>query len=477
MRTMTARERNRADEEGRGRHLAGSILSVGASRGASLAAIALASVVVARILGPAGTGTFAIAHALLFAFTVLCELGMPQALAYYAGRDEWSGRPLARDAILASFLLALPGSAAMVAGFALIGDSVPGMTWPMAVGLAAALPFSLLWRIGPQAALADERFEAFAALDAAPALLLCPASILGAALGGTDGAIGGLVLATIAGGVTVIGWLLTWARHEGPNLRPAGGARGLLRFGLPAWGSELLMQLNLRVDLILVGAYAGAGDGGVYSVALSTTSIAWTVMAAFAVSALPRSARLQARSERAQIDLSERHASDARVTRHAVLAMPAVGAAIALLLIVAVPILYGEEFERSVELGLILLPGSLLLGLGTAAVAILLAGGEAGRVIRTGLAVVPATVVAYLLAIPAGGATAAAIVASISYAAFTAIAIAELRAASGTPLSELVLPRRADLADYAGLASAALTRLGGGRSAVDRDERRSGDDV
>jgi O-antigen/teichoic acid export membrane protein len=236
-------------------------------------------------------------------------------------------------------------------------------------------------------------------------------------------------------------------------------------------------QLNLRVDLILVGAYAGAGDGGVYSVALSTTSIAWTVMAAFAVSALPRSARLQARSERAQIDLSERHASDARVTRHAVLAMPAVGAAIALLLIVAVPILYGEEFERSVELGLILLPGSLLLGLGTAAVAILLAGGEAGRVIRTGLAVVPATVVAYLLAIPAGGATAAAIVASISYAAFTAIAIAELRAASGTPLSELVLPRRADLADYAGLASAALTRLGGGRSAVDRDERRSGDDV
>lgn len=418
--------------------------------------VALTSIVVARILGPAGIGTYAIAHALLLVFTVVFELGLPQALAYYAGRDEWSGGPLARGAIGASFLLALPGVAAMLVSFALFGELAPGMTWPMAIGLAVALPFSLLWRIGPQAALAQERFEAFAVLDASPALLLGPASVAGAALAGTEGAVIGLAVATVGSGAAVAGWLLVAARDAGSDASPPGGMRAVLAFGVRAWASELLIQLNLRIDLILVGVYAGAAAGGVYSVALSTTSIAWVVMAAFAISALPRSARLQAHSERSLIDLSDRHASDSRITRHAVLAMPVAGAMIVLLLAVGIPLLYGESFDRSVGLGLILLPGSLLLGLGMAAVAILLAGGETGRVLRVCLAVVPATVVAYALAIPGGGETAAAIVASLSYAAFTALAVAGVRTASGLSARELLVPGRADLVDYRNLASHAV---------------------
>jgi hypothetical protein len=176
-------------------------------------------------------------------------------------------------------------------------------------------------------------------------------------------------------------------------------------------------------------------------------------MAAFAISALPRSARLQAHSERALIGLSDRHASDARVTRHAVLAMPIVGAAILILLTVGIPLLYGASFHRSVGLGLILLPGSLLLGLGMAAVAILLAGHETRRVLRICLTVVPAAVVAYAVAIPGGGETAAAIVSSVSYGAFSALAVAELRAASGLSAGDLLVPRRGDVLDYRSLAS------------------------
>jgi O-antigen/teichoic acid export membrane protein len=453
---MTPRDQREEPVAGRRRHLSESILSVGASRGASLAAIGLASVVVARILGPAGIGTYAIAHALLFVFTVVFELGLPQAFAYYVGRNEWTGEPLVRGVIGAAFLLALPGAAAMLVSFALFGGSVPGMTWPMAIGLALALPFSLLWRIGPQAALGQERFEAFAVLDASPALLLCPASIAGAAIAGTEGAIFGLVVATVTSGVAVVAWLLRAAGGSGSGGSPPGGLRAVFAFGLPAWASELLMQLNLRVDLILVGSYAGAAAGGVYSVALSTTSVAWVVMAAFAISALPRSARLQAHSERALIGLSDRHASDARVTRHAVLAMPVVGAMIMILLTVGIPLLYGGSFHRSMGLGLILLPGSLLLGLGLAAVAILLASHETGRVLRLCLTVVPAAVVAYALAIPDSGETAAAIVSSVSYAAFSAFAVAELRRASGLAARDLLVPRRADLMDYRNLASRGL---------------------
>ena len=147
------------------------------------------------------------------------------------------------------------------------------------------------------------------------------------------------------------------------------------------------------------------------------------------------------------------------MTRHAVLFVPAVAIGILLLLTVGIPLFYGAAFHRSIGLGLILLPGSLLLGLGMVAIAILLGRGETARVLRVCLLVVPATVVACLVAIPAGGATAAAIVSSASYLAFTLVAVLQLGAASGLTGRELLLPRRADLGDYRSLASRGIARL------------------
>src|SRR5262249_8125718 len=113
---MNPQDRTQGRPNGR-RHLSGSIMSVGASRGAALVIIALNSVVIARMLGPSGIGTFAVANALLFVFTVLFELGLPQALAYFVGRGEWSGRPLAREIVGAAFLISVPGAAVTLGSF------------------------------------------------------------------------------------------------------------------------------------------------------------------------------------------------------------------------------------------------------------------------------------------------------------------------------------------------------------------------
>jgi O-antigen/teichoic acid export membrane protein len=442
------------------RHLSGSILSVGASRGATLVAVALTSVAITRLLGPAGIGTYAISNALLIVFAIGFELGLPQALAYYAAREEWSGRPLARGAIGASFVLAVPGAMATLGGFALFGDSIPGMTWPMAIALTVALPFALLWRIVPQAALAQERFEVFALLDSSPALLACPVSIAAAVLTDTEGAVIALAAAMILSGTMAAAWLLTGPGRSGRHASPPGGPRAVLSFGLRAWASELLTQLNLRADLVLVGVFAGAAQSGVYSVALSTTSIAWTLTAAFAISALPRSARLHAQSEQELMASAHHDSNDARVMRHTMLVVPAMAIGELLLIFIGIPLFYGADFHRSIDLGLILLPGSLLLGVGLAAVAMLLARRRTGLVLKVGVAVVPATVLAYALVIPSGGSTAAAIVSSTSYLACSVLAVAALRSVSGFKARELLLPGRADIEDYRTLARRGATRLG-----------------
>jgi len=458
---MTQRDgRPEPDPDSQRRHLSGSILSVGASRGASLVAIALTSVAITRLLGPAGIGAYAIAAALLFVFTVAFELGLPQALAYYAGREEWSGRPLARGTIGACLALSVPGAAAMLGGYALFGDSAPGITWPMALALALALPFSLLWRIGPQAALAQERFETFALLDSSPALLACPISIAAAALTGTEGAVIGFAASMVLSGTGIAAWLMARSGEAHRDASPPGGPRAVLAYGTRAWASEVLTQVNLRVDLVLLGAYAGAAEAGIYSVALSTTSVAWVLTAAFAISALPRSARLHAEHGRFALGAADRDASDTRTIRHTVLVIPAVAAAELLLLGVGIPLFYGADFHRSIGLGLILLPGSLLLGVGMAAVAILLGRGRTGLVLRVGLAVVPATIAAYAIAIPTGGASGAAIVSSASYAAYAALSLLALRRASGLGARELLRPRRADVEDYRSLARRGFARFG-----------------
>ncbi|MEA3059812.1 MAG: hypothetical protein QOE50_1224 [Sphingomonadales bacterium] len=428
-----------------------------------MVAVAVTSVVITRLLGPAGIGTYAISAALLYVFTIIFELGISQGTAYYVSRGEWRGHPLARGVIGACVVLGGVGAAVALAAYSLIGYEVPGMTWPMAVALSAALPFSLVWRIGPQAALAEERFELFALFDSSALLLACPLSIGGALIGDAEGAVIGLAAAWVISGAVTAAWVLRRDRQEAEAKAPSGGILAVAAFGSRAWGSELLQQLNLRADLILLGAIAGAAEGGVYSVALTTTSIAWILTDAFAISALPRSARLHAESEREVLSSEDRDASDARLMRHTILVIPVVALFEAALLLIGIPLFYGDAFHRSIGLGFILLPGSLALGVGRAALAILLAHGYANRVLGVGLAVVPATVVAYLLVLPSAGATGAAIVSSVSYVAYTVIGIAVLAATTGLSIRNLLLPGSSDLDDYRagfgrGLAYAARLR-------------------
>jgi O-antigen/teichoic acid export membrane protein len=429
------------------RHLSGSILSVGVSRGATLVAVAVTSIAITRMLGPSGIGTYAISFALLYVFTVLFEVGISQGTAYYVGRGEWSGRALGRGVILACLALGTAAGIAALLAYAAFGDHVPGMTWGMALALAIAMPFSLLWRTGPQAALGQERFELFALFDSAAMLIACPLSI-GGAIAGTAWAVIGMSAAMVITGTLIAAWLLRSGEAAGHVAAPPRGMRSVVSLGSRAWGSELLQQVNLRADLVLLGGFAGAAEGGVYSVALSTTSIAWILTEAFAISALPRSARLQAETERAVLEPTVRDSSDSRILRHAVLVIPAVAAMEAVLLLVGLPIFYGSAFHRSIGLGFILLAGSLTLGVGRAALSMLLARGFANRVLAVGLAVVPVTVIAYVLAIPSGGATAAAIVSSGSYLAYTLLAVAVFSISTGISYGSLLVPGRADVDDY-----------------------------
>src|SRR5262249_55184622 len=218
------------------------------------------------------------------------------------------------------------------------------------------------------------------------------------------------------GGVISTAWGLRHARRseaaEGPDhgLREAGG------FGARAWVNDLFQLINVRPDLFILSAYFGTADTGVYAVALSITSLVWVVSQPLASVVLPRTALVSTAAAEPGIGPPTIPAAQqAAAVRHSVL----VSACAALMVVVVLalsPLIWRGGFDRTLTLGLILLPGVALLGVGRVMVAAFTGRGAANHALLVGVVSFPLTLIAFLLVIPDHGDTGAAIVSCCSYA-------------------------------------------------------------
>jgi O-antigen/teichoic acid export membrane protein len=128
-------------------------------------------------------------------------------------------------------------------------------------------------------------------------------------------------------------------------------------------------------------------------------------------------------------------------------------------LLVIGPFIWGPDFGRITELGLILLPGVALLGVGRVLVAAFSGRGAANDALLVGLVSFPLTFVAFLIVIPDHGMTGAAIVSCCSYAASSLLAAVLFFREPGTSVRDALMPRAEDLRDYVRLAQRALGGL------------------
>jgi len=284
-------------------------------------------------------------------------------------------------------------------------------------------------------------------------MLLSP---LGAIIAGSDGVVYGLCAGYLIGGsFCAAGALVAAARSPQPG--PAEPTIGrALSIGSRSWVNDLFQVVNLRPDLFILNAYASTAATGIYSVALAITTAAFILPQSLATVLLPRSAAERMAAEEEDRLIDERTAASA--VRHAVLV--SVGAAAALgVLLLAVPTIWGGDFERTTDYGLIMLPGVALLGIGRVMVAAFTGRGHPHYALAVGMLSFPATLIAYLLVIPDHGTTGAAIVSSASYVAAALLAAALFFTTVRASLRQVLVPTRADIADYARFASRLRSRI------------------
>jgi O-antigen/teichoic acid export membrane protein len=426
--------------------------------GASFAALGLNSILVSRIEGADGAGVIALSTQAVFLATFVAGAGLRTAIVYRVGAGLWSTGSAIRGALRAALALGVAGAALGMALYALLRDSALSEFDPaMAAALMAVLPAMLVWWLVPAVALAGERFEHYALMTVAGPLavvVLCP---LGALLGGTEGAVFGFAAGWALGGLAAAAWALRERRLPAAAQGPEHGLREAGAFGSRTWVNDLFALVNVRPDFFILSAWFGIAETGVYGVTVSITSLVWIVTQPLAAIVLPRTAPLGASGDEDRSMAAEQEAA----VRHSFVISVAAAIPVAAILALA-PLIWGPGFEDALRLGLIMLPGVVLLGIGRVMVAALTGRGEANRALLVGLLSFPLALAAYLLVIPDHGATGAAVVSACSYVAVFVLAALLYLRLPGVRVAES-LPQAEDLREYRRLARKAYRRVRGRR--------------
>jgi O-antigen/teichoic acid export membrane protein len=414
-------------------------------------------IVVARLLGPEGTGAYNVVGSFLIILAAAGTLGLGSSVLHGVGRGTWVAGEALRQTSVAAVAL---GTAMAVAGLLLaLGPASPAFDdiprAALVIGLVA-LPFMLWWNFGTQVAIAADRAEAFAAALAGSSLI---SLVLTAAIAPAAG-VTGAVLALMLAHTTVALGLAGWGRRTFPV------ARGwlhrtrerldeALRFGVRAYVPSALQQLNFRADLLILSAFAAEAEVGEYSIALSLSLVAALVPRSIARVLPPRVAALDSAADEA-----EQRMVIVKSARHGLMQAGIVCAGMAAVLPL-VPLVYGSGFSDAILPGFLLIPaaaGSAMWGIFEA---ILIGKGRPEYTMWTALIATGVALGLYVALIPQFDAVGAAVASSVSQLAGAVIALHYFRRVrSGLPLSEL-LPRRIDVSDYRDLARRALRRARG----------------
>jgi O-antigen/teichoic acid export membrane protein len=396
----------------------------------------VAVLLLARALGPTGRGTIAFVLVTAMVLGRVVTLGVAEATTVFAAR-----RPARRPVLLSNLLLvavagACLGALLVCGALLLLPGARPAGIAPVEVGaLALGTLVTALVEAGYAFLLGCGRLRQSALVTASASWVY--ALFLGVVWAGP--------------GLTVARAAFIWAAAEGVrfvvllsfSVRGVGLGRPNLRllresvtFGLRAWIGSLSTFLNFRTDQILMGFIASEAALGAYAVAVNASEVLLYLPWAAATALLPVIAR-EAPDLRIERTLRA-FRSVAMITGASIVVAALVGPAL-------IPIVFGDDFDRSVGPFLWLLPGAG----GFAAIAVfsnaLVASGSPGLSSLGPIVSLGVGLSLDLILIPPFGATGAASAASAAFLAGGLTALAAYRSTAAFGWRLLVFPPRSDL--------------------------------
>ena len=327
------------------------IMSVFSSNLTVTACSLLIGIIFSRILGAAGYGIYSsimVVPIIVIGFT---QLGIRRATMYHLGAKK-----LQEDNIVSAvFILLLITSilSILISGLVFL-FSESGKADPLLLTLVMiTLPFVLCNVFAGGIFLGKQEILRANILNAGPTVLnlifviffvwILKLSVMGAFIALF---FGNLCMFFFVFVVIRKSYKITWKYHEGIM-------KSMVRLGIVFALSVFIMQLNYRVDIILLKRYSTLEQVGLYSLAVQIAEQVWHVPSAIETIVLTRSA--------ASTDEQGSNRTVASIMRVSFLISILFCGLIYLLAPSLIPLVFGSDFAGSVPMIQYILPGILLL--------------------------------------------------------------------------------------------------------------------
>jgi glycosyltransferase involved in cell wall biosynthesis/O-antigen/teichoic acid export membrane protein len=410
----------------------------------------VASVVIARSLGPTGRGLYALPVAVLGIVLALSHVGIEQSNVYLRARGVELGRLWATStsaalavAVAAWVLVAAVG---VVAGDAIAGD-LPLAWFAVVLAQVPVLLLSLYWA-GLLQLAGDLRRATAATLTGT---FVHAVAIVGLAAAGALTPFRVLALTWVSAVATALA-LLRGGMRRGIVGGGTDGAllRRSLTFGLRAQLATVFTFLLLRVDQLLVGDVLGFRELGLYALAVVLAELLWLATDPFAASLLPH-------------QVAATGSDDRRLAFATARLSLVVAAALAAVAWVTAPWLirlaYGERFVEAASAFRWLLPGVIAFAAQRPLHAVVTKQGRMGLAAVLNATALAVNVALNLVLLDRIGIAGASVASSVTYGALGIAYVLATRERGVASWADLV-PRGSD-----------LRRLSGGFRRASRERR------
>jgi O-antigen/teichoic acid export membrane protein len=395
----------------------------------------VASILVARYIGPSGKGTLAVLGVIAGLAMQMGNLGLHAATAYFAAREAgalpriaWASLVLAPG--IGIVLAVLLGG--LIHAFPALVPNVPDL---LVVVTLLGIPFAFLTLFFQNILLGQQRIAAYNLLNIGGKAVSLPVILV--ILFALKGGLGELVLAGFLLSLltSMMAVRLAFAGVTGPFVFDRQLLRRMLAYGLRSYIACFLAYLIIRSDMLLVNYFLGAAEAGVYSVAVNLADLLLVFPTAVGAMLFPR---ISAQPK----DDGVLTAAACRHTAAGMAGLCLLAGALAQPLIL---LLYGSAFRGAAGPFLLLLPGILALSLET-----IFMNDLAGRGLPPIVIAVPGVglvlnMVLNLAFIPRFGLIAASASSSLAYTIMLVIAWSAFARRTATPVSACSMVTVADL--------------------------------
>ncbi len=395
----------------------------------------VASIIVARYLGPEGKGIIYLILMVPLYVSSTGGLAIRAGATYFIGRGD-AEKPLVRRI----FVIGLGLSVIYLGAGWLLRDLLAetvlkGLDPPWLLLSLLLIPIYIFWSYCDGVLHGQVRFGLYTVIQCLSALLkvgLLLLLVVGLKKGLTAGVVAYVTSAAVPGLLAIaVVWFGT--RDEGPHTRTG----ELFRYSLDVYWGTVAARANLRLDVFLLNPYAGPVAVGIYSVATMLGELVWQVPSAVSQVLFPRVARASK---------EEAGHMTAGLCRLVVLFAVVAAGGLALVGGWLIRLAFGPEFDAALPALWALLPGVVALSVGMLLARYLMGTGHPRMNSASALIALAVNIPALFLLVPPLGAVGAGLATSITYVLQTLLVVVFFKRTSGIGVIEALVPRPSDLA-------------------------------